>query len=108
MISIKAIWSAFQDTSVIGNTPREKKMTIEKHDLLHEFPDHHHTIRHLKMNDNHFAKLFNQYNELDQEVRHIEEGIDAKSDEYLETCKKVRVKLKDELFGMIKQTEATL
>lgn len=83
-------------------------MSIEKHDLLHEFPDHHHTIRHLKMNDNHFAKLFNQYNELDTEIRHIEEGIQANTEEYLEACKKVRVKMKDKLFAMIKLTEATL
>lgn len=83
-------------------------MSIEKHDLLHEFPDHHHTIRHLKMNDNHFAKLFEKYNELDVEVRKIEEGVENTTDDYLDGKKLERVQLKDELFGYIKKTEATL
>ena len=83
-------------------------MSIEKHDLLHEFPDHHHTIRHLKMNDNHFARLFDKYNELDLEVRKIEEGVENTSDDYLDARKLERVQLKDELFGLIKKTEAAL
>ena len=83
-------------------------MSIEKHDLLHEFPDHHHTIRHLKMNDNHFARLFQQYNELDHEVRKIEEGVENTSEDYLDTRKKERVLLKDQLYGIIRQTEAAL
>ena len=83
-------------------------MSVEKHDLLHEFPDHHHTIRHLKMNDNHFARLFEQYNELDHEVRRIEEGAENTSDDYLETRKKERVLLKDQLYSMIRSTEAAL
>ena len=83
-------------------------MSVEKHDLLHEFPDHHHTIRHLKMNDNHFARLFEQYNELDHEVRRIEEGVENTSDDYLETRKKERVLLKDQLYSMIRSTEAAL
>lgn len=83
-------------------------MSIEKHDLLHEFPDHHHTIRHLKMNDNHFARLFEKYNELDLEVRKIEEGVEATSDDYLDARKLERVQLKDELFGLIRKTEAAL
>lgn len=49
-------------------------MALEKHSLLKEFPDHHHTIRHLKMNDNHFAKMFDEYHELDHEVYRIEAG----------------------------------
>ena len=83
-------------------------MSIEKHDLLHEFPDHHHTIRHLKMNDNHFARLFEQYNDLDHEVRKIEEGVENTSDDYLDTRKKQRVLLKDQLYTIIRQTEAAL
>ena len=83
-------------------------MSVEKHDLLHEFPDHHHTIRHLKMNDNHFARLFDKYNELDHEVRRIEDGVENTSDDYLETRKKERVLLKDQLYSMIKSTEAAL
>lgn len=80
-------------------------MQIEKHTLLKEFPDHHHTIRHLKMNDAHFGKLFDNYHEVEGEVHKLEQDNSPVEDEYLETLKKRRLKLKDELFAMIKKTE---
>lgn len=83
-------------------------MQIEKHTLLNDFPEHHHTIRHLKMNDTHFAKLFEQYHELDSEVHGIEEGPQGVSDEYLEGLKKRRLQLKDELYQLIQSTEKAL
>jgi uncharacterized protein len=76
-------------------------MIVEAHDLHHEFPELSNKIRELKMNDRHFAKLFDEYHELDQEVRHIEEEKEAASDERLEELKLRRVALKDELYGML-------
>ncbi|WP_371193990.1 YdcH family protein [Glaciecola sp. SC05] len=81
-------------------------MSLEKHSLLKEFPDHHHTIRHLKMHDAHFAKLFDQYHEIDHEVFSIERGDKATSDNYLEEQKVKRVHLKDTLFDLVKKEEA--
>ena len=83
-------------------------MSIEKHDLLHEFPDHHHTIRHLKMNDRHFARLFNEYHELDHEIHKFENGAEHTSDADLSTLKSKRIHLKDELFAMVTATESSL
>jgi uncharacterized protein YdcH (DUF465 family) len=80
-------------------------MTIEKHDLHHEFPEFKEEIHHLKINDNHFARLFNEYHEVDQEVHRIEQGVENTSDEYLEGKKKQRLKLKDDLFNMLKKAE---
>lgn len=77
-------------------------MTIEHHDLHHEFPDMQAEIRHLKMNDRHFSRLFDEYHDLDREVRKIEELVEAASDERLEELKMRRVHLKDELYGMLK------
>ena len=76
-------------------------MSLEKHDLLHEFPDSKDIIHELKTSNNHFARLFDQYNTVEHEVRRIETGVEATSDEYLETKKKERLKLKDELYAMI-------
>lgn len=81
-------------------------MTLEKHDLHHEFPEFNDEIRHLKMNNNYFARLFKQYHELDQEVHRIEQGVENTSDEYLDTKKKERLHLKDELFVMLKKEQA--
>lgn len=78
---------------------------IEKHDLHHEFPEFEQEIRQLKMSDAHFARLFKEYHELDHEVRRIEEGVESTSDEYLETQKRARLHLKDELFVMLKKVQ---
>lgn len=77
-------------------------MLNEKHDLIHELPEHRETIHNLKMTDSHFAKLFDEYHEVDHEVHRIETNIETTSDDYLEEKKKQRLHLKDELLQMIK------
>jgi uncharacterized protein len=79
---------------------------VEKHDLVHELPEYREQIHQLKTGNAHFAKLFEHYHELDHEVRRIELGIDAVSDEYLENQKKHRLKLKDEMYEMLRTVEA--
>jgi uncharacterized protein YdcH (DUF465 family) len=71
-------------------------MLNEKHDLIHELPEYRETIHNLKISDNHFSRLFDEYHEIDHEVHRIETGI------YLESKKKQRLHLKDELLQMIK------
>lgn len=83
-------------------------MNIEKHTLVKDFPEHQHTIRHLKMNDHHFAKLFDEYHELESEVHHIEKNDAPVADEYLESLKKRRVHLKDQLFSLLVKKENAL
>ncbi len=78
-------------------------MLTEKHDLVHELPEHRDTIHNLKLTNNHFARLFNEYHEVDHEVHRIETGIENTSDDYLEERKKVRLYLKDELYRIIQQ-----
>ena len=78
-------------------------MLTEKHDLIHELPEHRDTIHELKMSNPHFAKLFEEYHDVDHEVHRIETGVENTSDEYLDERKKRRLYLKDELYRMIKQ-----
>jgi uncharacterized protein YdcH (DUF465 family) len=78
-------------------------MTVEKHDLLHELPEYREQIHNLKMSNNHFARLFDEYHDVDHEVRRIETGVEATSDEYLEQRKKARLKLKDEMYAMLRE-----
>ena len=77
-------------------------MPIEKHDLLHEFPEHREAIHDLKMNNAHFAKLFDQYHEVDREVYRIDENIETPSDQYATERKARRLALKDKLLEMIR------
>jgi len=78
---------------------------IEKHDLHHEFPEFEQEIRQLKMSDGHFARLFKEYHDLDQEVHRIEVGVETTTDEYLESKKLARLQRKDKLFTMLKKTQ---
>ncbi len=78
-------------------------MSIEAHDLHHEFPDMSEQIRHLKMNDRHFARLFDEYHDIDHAVRRIEDQKEVASDERLDGLKKRRLHLKDELYIMLKK-----
>ncbi|MEW6983787.1 YdcH family protein [Colwelliaceae bacterium 6471] len=81
-------------------------MTIEKHDLHSELPEFKDEIRRLKMENNHFARLFTEYHRLDHEIKRIEQGIENTTDEYLEELKLKRLQHKDELYVMLKKEQA--
>lgn len=82
-------------------------MPLEKHDLIHEIPESKEAIHHLKTTDNHFAKLFGEYHEVEHAVHHFEGGAENTSDEHLENLKKQRLNLKDQLYGMIRKYESS-
>lgn len=74
---------------------------MQKHDLLHEFPEHREKIHELKTTNNHFRKLFDEYHELDHEIHRIEQGTESTTDEVLNGLRKKRVHLKDELYSQL-------
>ena len=78
-------------------------MTIENHNLHNEFPEMGDQIRALKMKDRHFARLFDEYHDVDREARRIEEEVEPASDERLEGLKMRRLHLKDDLYAMLKE-----
>jgi uncharacterized protein YdcH (DUF465 family) len=79
----------------------------EHHDLTHELPEYRDAIHRLKTSNAHFARLFEAYGKLDRDVRKMEADVEPVSDAVLETAKKERLALKDELFGMLKADEAS-
>jgi uncharacterized protein YdcH (DUF465 family) len=76
-------------------------MQVEHHPLSVEFPEFKDAIHALKLNNAHFAKLFNEYDDTDKAVNRAENGIDNLGDAALESLKKVRVTLKDQLFQLL-------
>ena len=78
-------------------------MPIEKHDLVHEFPEYREKITDLKTSDNHFARLFEQYDDVTHAVYRAETEVESTTDEHLEEMKKERLFLKDQLFDILKQ-----
>ena len=77
---------------------------LEKHDLHHEFPEFESRIHELKMNNQHFARLFEEYHTINREILRIEAGVENPSDEYLEELKKQRLSHKDQLYDMLRGT----
>ena len=81
-------------------------MLSESHDLAQEFPEHKDTIHQLKTGDNHFARLFEEYDTLNDEILRSEKGVEPLSDEHMNDLKKQRLALKDELLAMIEKAAA--
>ena len=76
-------------------------MITEHHDFASEHPEHHEKIHDLKMNNGHFAKLFDEYHEINKEILRIEKEVEAASDDRLEDLKKKRLHLNDEMMAML-------
>lgn len=78
-------------------------MLGEKHDLAHELPEFKEKIHELKVSNRHFQKLFDEYDEIDHQIRRCEAEIEVHADDFVEELKKRRLALKDELFQMLNQ-----
>lgn len=79
-------------------------MTIDNHSLLNEFPEYKDKIHHLKLNNHHFARLADEYHDVDKEVHRIEQDFST-SDQYLEELKKKRLMLKDEIYQILQAAD---
>lgn len=74
---------------------------MEKHDLLHEFPEHQTKIHELKMEDPHFKKLFDEYDEVEHEIRRLNAGVEFASDAIMHAKKAKLLHLKDAIFSIL-------
>ena len=66
------------------------------------FPEYRDLISQLKTTDNHFNRLFDKHNALDQKIKNLESGIEKATDLEIEVLKKEKLHLKDELFNILK------
>lgn len=67
------------------------------------FPEFRDLITQLKTSDRHFLTLFNRHNELDQKIQNMEARIEPGSHDEIESLKKSKLKLKDELYELLKK-----
>lgn len=74
---------------------------MEKHNLHHEFPEFSKKITEYKVNNPHFRKLYEEYQEVTSEVYRIETGSEIISNESLHKLKTHRSYLKDELYALL-------
>jgi len=67
------------------------------HELHEEFPEHAETIHRLKLEDSHFAKLAEQYHEVNRDVHRMETEVEPVSEQTERELRKRRMQLKDEI-----------
>ncbi len=73
----------------MGHTP---------HELAEEFPEYAEQMHELKANDAHFARLFDNYHEINRQVHRAETNVEP-IEELAETdLRKQRAALKDEIY----------
>ncbi|MEP3438545.1 MAG: YdcH family protein [Hoeflea sp.] len=76
-------------------------MSNTPHELAEEFPEHVEKMHELKQSDAHFAKLFDAYHEVNRSVHRAETDVEPTDDFNMESMRKERLKLKDEIYGML-------
>jgi len=76
-------------------------MSHVPNELAEEFPDKIEKMHEMKMNNAHFAKLFDEYHVVNREIHRIETEVEAASDTRETNLRKQRMALKDEIAGML-------
>ena len=77
-------------------------MSDTPHELHEEFPEYRAKIHTLKVGNPRFRRLQDEYHALNREIHRGETNIEPMDDFRLESLRKQRLKLKDELFGMLR------
>lgn len=80
-------------------------MLGEQHDLVHELPGFENRIQALKASNSHFAKLLEEHDAIDQHILRCETEVEVHADDYVVDLKKRRLRLKDELFQLLRQSQ---
>jgi len=70
------------------------------------FPEYRDLITKLKNEDAHFARLFDKHNEIDKKIKNQEANIELATQQEVETLKKEKLKIKDELYAILRQYSA--
>ena len=67
------------------------------------FPEYRDLITQLKTTDHHFSNLFEKHNVLDQKIKNMESHIEPGTPDDVETLKKEKLHLKDQLYVILRK-----
>jgi uncharacterized protein len=76
-------------------------MANTPHELAEEFPQHLDRMHELKLSDAHFARLFEEYHEVNRAVHRAETRVEILSDDHEAELRRKRLRLKDEIARML-------
>jgi uncharacterized protein YdcH (DUF465 family) len=82
-------------------------MSHTPNQLDEDFPGMAERMHALKTSNNHFARLVEEYNELNREIHRVETRVEPTSEDIEEELKRRRVRLKDEIAQMLDGAEVT-
>jgi uncharacterized protein YdcH (DUF465 family) len=81
-------------------------MSHTPHELSEEFPNEIDRISKLKQSDGHFAKLVDEYHEVNRAVHRAETNVEPTEQLHEEELRKKRVMLKDEIWRILSKSTA--
>ncbi len=81
-------------------------MSNAPNDLAEDFPNKVDRIHQLKTSNNRFARLYDEYNELNRTIHRIETRVEPKPEEVEDELKRRRLQIKDEILAMLEGTNA--
>lgn len=70
------------------------------------FPEYRELITKLKQEDNHFARLFDEHNSLDDKITGLDNNPVTSGLDEIEELKKQKLHLKDQLYVILQKAEA--
>ena len=70
------------------------------------FPEYRDLISKLKTEDARFERLFDKHNDLAQQIKNMEARIVSASNEEIDTLKKEKLAMKDELYQILRKASA--
>jgi len=76
-------------------------MTHVPHELIEKFPERKEQIHRLKLDNAHFAQLYDEYHDLNREIHHAEAMGQNISDDHAEDLKRQRLTLLDDLVEIL-------
>lgn len=77
-------------------------MSNTPHELAEEFPELVARIHELKVSNSHFARLADEYHDVNRHIHRHESGIQPASETHETELRKRRIRLKDEIYAMLK------
>jgi len=77
-------------------------MQGEHHDIDNEFPEYHKKLETLRASDSDFDELVVRHDDLDNEIRRLEERQTPTSDQEIEKMKFQRTSLKDDIYKRLR------
>lgn len=76
-------------------------MSHTPHELVEDFPEHAEKISELKQSDAHFARLMDEYHEINRAVHRAETNVEPIEELAEVDMRKKRAALKDELYAAL-------